>query len=258
MNELLEDPYLYFNSSPLTDSLVNNWQTIRDEFYTLLSTEFNYNAVFNKINPQVKHDPNGENHILYNGRFNSVPVYLKRELLDRYEAKDWPEDRKEVMYDARLKHLPFLTNFINEYKHIMGATTFNISFPGSLLSHHFGLSPDYLRLHLCLKEDHNCIFDIENWRHTWKEGELFAFDDAHVLHGTKHYSTDSSTNRIILLIDIKKDYLKQYAKSWPSRTEKPERFPIPNLRGWVENSVNLGTNVFVNEWPKNIKPLEVK
>jgi hypothetical protein len=251
--KLNKSPFIYFKDNPLIDLLTDNWKVIRHEFYALLKGEFNFypdKATVDKVNPEVE-GYSGQ-HKLYLGKFNSVPLYLKREMVDDFEAKEWPREIIEKTYDRRVQNLKFLRTFIEENKSVMGGLTFNISFPGSTLNHHFGLTPDYLRIHLCIKEDPNCVFDIENWKTSWREGTVFGFDDAHVLHGTKHYLTETSTSRIIMLLDIKKDYLKPYATSWPCRGSMPTKEDMPELDGWVENGINLGTGLFVKDWPKHI------
>lgn len=253
MSKLVDNPYIYFNSNPLSNFLIKNYSHIKAEFYGLLKGEFNYvpdQPVADKPNAEV--EGYSGTHSLYKGLFNSVPLYIRREIIDEYEAVGWQEDVKEKVYERRIQNLGYLKYFINEFKPVIGGVTFNISFPGSNLSHHFGVNSDYLRLHMCIKEDPGCFFDIENWKHCWKEGELFGFDDAWVLHGTRHFTSLAKGTRIIMLIDVKKNYLRPYAKNWPCRTEAPTKFDMPRLDGWTENGVHEGLNLFVKDWPKHI------
>lgn len=239
------DPYIYFNPNPFCDSLKSNWQTIRKELYDFMHVRGIVDKEGNILsNDQTQSGvkPNALE-TLYSGSFKSLCIYIKENMLDKFEmaAMNWQPGEKE-RWSPYARRMGFLSPFIYAYKDIIGSAVFNISYPGSELKHHFGLDPDYLRLHLCIKEDAHCVFDIENHRHTWKEGELFGFDDGNVLHGTKHF-IEGAGPRIILLMDVKKEYLKPFAKNWPCRETRPKISELPPLMGWG----NQGLQTFVSE-----------
>lgn len=230
-------PYIYFESNPVCDFLTNNYLKIRDEFYKYLETnKIKHNDTILTNDEISKGKKPNALDILYSGSFKGVSFYLRRSLVDVYEAEamKWTGPAQEILNPA-LAYTHLLRSFIYENKSILGSVTFNVSHPGSTLRHHFGLDPDYIRLHLCIKEETSCVFDIENSRHIWKEGELFGFDDANVLHGTKHYDTGLGP-RIIVLVDVRKDYLKPFAKTWPCRDKRPLLKDILPLKGWDEGT----------------------
>lgn len=233
------DPYIYFHPNPFCNSLKSNWQTIRKELYNFMELrgilDENGNILTNnQTKSGVK--PNALE-TLYSGSFKSLCIYIKSNMLDKFEmqAMQWHPEEKE-RWSPYARRMGFLSAFVAAYQDLIGSCVFNISYPGSELKHHFGLDPDYIRLHLCIKEDAHCVFDIENHRHVWKEGELFGFDDANVLHGTKHYS-EGLGPRIIMLMDIKKDFLKPFAINWPCRESRPKLADLPPLNGWNDEAL---------------------
>jgi aspartyl/asparaginyl beta-hydroxylase (cupin superfamily) len=82
--------------------------------------------------------------------------------------------------------------------------------PGSILNPHRGWTNNWMRIHLCLKEDPGCIITVGDEHRTWKEGELLAFKDGGIhLHNVKHTGT---VDRVILSVDVSIKYLKQYSE----------------------------------------------
>lgn len=242
------NPYIYFDPNPLTSFLEKNWKTIRSEFYSLLESVDVLDSE-NNIEPNQKNlsaqKPNaleGTPEVLYLGSMKAVSVFFRDTLIDKFEKEtlNWKPHEK-LRIHPYLDRMSFLRSFIYQHKEIIGSCTFNVSHPDTELRHHFGLDPSYLRLHLCLLEDDRCVFDIENHKHVWKEGELFGFDDCNVLHGTRHYP-DGQGPRIIMLLDVKKDYLKPYSKTWPCRDYKPKLTELPSLEGWEDRPINLFVN----------------
>jgi len=229
------NPYIHFNPNPFCDSLTSNWRIIKSELYEFMHR----NGITHSNALLVGEKPNALG-TLYSGNFKSLCVYIKSNMLDKFEMKalSWKPDEKE-RWNPYFSRSPFFMNFLYPFisgnKENIGSCVFNISYPGSELRHHFGLDPEYMRLHLCIQEDKDCIFDIENNRHVWKDGELFGFDDANVLHGTKHYSQGLGP-RIIMLMDVKKEFLKPFAQTWPCRTSRPKVSELPPLKGW-DNTV---------------------
>ncbi len=236
---MTQDPYIYFNSNPFTDELVNNWEIFRDEFIILAKQYGLADPSGNLILDPDKNSvnkTNRDNATMYKGNFKSIQLYMTDTMLDEVEkeSNEWGKNEKERIRWDRLELNPFTKQFVLKYKDQLGAVNYNISYPGSRLRHHLGLDGQYLRLHLCVIESQGCVFDIEGWRHTWKNGELFAFDDGHVFHGTDH-DPAVNTPRAILMFDVKKTFLKEFAKTWPCRIEKPNVSGIKKLglfQGW--------------------------
>lgn len=221
LNQIIftKSPYIFFNSNPYTDELVNNWQLIRDEYLNHIQSLPNY--------PK----PKGSSHFakeIYSGQFDLFSIMLRSSLLDEKEKKqiNWLPDEKIRWMQHRMQDQPTISNWTVKHQDILGAVTYNSAGPGADLKCHWGLDPDYLRLHLCLIEDPGCAFNIEGWRHSWKEGELFGFDDAHVLHGTSHRGQHIRT---IVLIDILKSAIQPYAINWECRESRPPKEYWPQI-----------------------------
>jgi len=235
----MESNYIYFNSCKLLDPLTENWTTIRDEFIKTTMRESYWAREKQEEEKGTKAnyitDLTGEE--LYVGDFKAMPLMLREDFVDHHEAKsmDWknwkqPGGAKISFNDERLHFMPFMQQWLYKNIEVLGAVTFNISLPGSKLNHHWGLVNDYLRFHLVLKQAKGCVFDIENERHEWVDGELFGFDDCNVFHGTKHTGTEP---RIIMLVDILKSAVQPYAKHWPVRENIPRnKRTIPTILDW--------------------------
>ena len=233
-----ESPYIYFNPNPAIQDLLDNFSVIKKEFINLAK---HHRLCGEEGNLYVDPGPIGvdktnQHNKMYKGTYKSIQLFMRDTLFDAIEKKNgnWKPNETERIKTTLVPFAPYHFKYILKYKDIIGAVNYNISYPGSRLSHHYGLDKDYIRLHYCIIESPKCVFDIENWRHSWKEGEIFGFDDYYTYHGTNHDIT-CDTPRSILMIDIKKDYLKDYAKTWPVRSF---RFPnsvvkkMINLKGW--------------------------
>lgn len=78
--------------------------------------------------------------------------------------------------------------------------------PGSRINPHQGWLHKVMRIHFCLKEDTQCLFFVNGEERTWREGEVFGFLDWE-RHWVEHNGT---TDRIIMSLDFKFEYLKNY------------------------------------------------
>jgi hypothetical protein len=64
---------------------------------------------------------------------------------------------------------------------------------------------------------------------------MFGFDDGNVFHGTDHKNLPSARPRVILMIDMKKSYIKSYIKNYSGRMFTPTRREIleqVKLKDW--------------------------
>ena len=219
----MSSQYIYFNrGNPTLDYLTNNWEKIRDEFLIWYPNHMGTGGledpegIGKKANHYTTEQPGAG--LVYHGNFKCMPTFIRDTVLDPQEADDlfWPDFQKGgptyLLRRDRIKRMPVMGKWIMENMDILGSVQYNISMPGSLLNHHWGLDYNYLRLHLVLDAARGCVFDIEGEKHEWVNGELFGFDDSMVLHGTKHTGTKP---RSIVLIDILKTAVRPYAKSWP-------------------------------------------
>lgn len=224
-----QSQYIYFNrGNPALDYLTDNWEKIRDEFRAWLPTHigpmgltdpFSIGAKANHITTSQPVDT-----LVYTGIFKCMPTFIRDTVLDEREAATlffegnvpWPNFRNGgptyLLREDRVQKMPVMGKWLTDNMDIIASVQYNICMPNSLLNHHWGLDYNYLRLHLVLDEAPGCVFDIENEKHEWKNGELFGFDDSMVLHGTRHTGTKPRT---IVLIDILKTAVQDYAKTWP-------------------------------------------
>lgn len=231
--------YIYFNPNPILDPLVNNWELIRDEYFKWLPTHIGSAGVNNMSSPGTKPVlTNGDQPVVgpsYEGPvIKSTCLMIRDSLLEIREAVplNWPDFKNggPTFLYRKERNLPFIKKWLEANWDIVGSVQYNTMQPGTTLNHHWGLDYNYLRLHLTLDEAEGCVFDIENERHQWKNGELFGFDDSNVLHGTNH---SGIKHRTILLIDIDKEAVRPYAKTWPIKPNlpRPER-PKIILKPW--------------------------
>ena len=235
--------YMYFNSCPLLDPLTEQWTAIRDEFLAHLTKKFNLDSVnvdslaSGEQGAKLNYTTDFFQNQLYHGNFKATSLLLRDTLIDINEAftMKWPKWREPggnhvMFFEDNIADMPTIEKWMMDNIDAVGGITFNTCLPGSRLNHHWGLDDNYVRFHLVLKEARGCVFDIENERHEWVNGELFAFDDCNVFHGTKHEGDDY---RIIVLIDILKSAVKPYAKNWNVRKYKPrEQRKLIQIKDW--------------------------
>lgn len=231
-----ESPYIYFNENPPLKLLIDNFEIFKKEFKILATyhklADENGNLYLDPGNIGV--DKTNQHGKMYKGLYKAINLFARDTLLDDIEKKNgnWKPDEKVRIRTSFTKFAPKHFEFILRYKDIIGAVTYNISYPGSVLTHHYGLDSNYIRLHICVIESKDCIFDIEGWKYEWKEGDIIGFDDYYSFHGTKH-DKNSENPRAILMVDMLKTYLKPYAKNWPIRQGKRlERNTITQISKW--------------------------
>jgi Aspartyl/Asparaginyl beta-hydroxylase len=80
--------------------------------------------------------------------------------------------------------------------------------PGSVIKPHRGWTSDYLRIHLCIKEDPECLITVGTETRTWHQGELLAFKDGGpYAHSVIHAG---SSERIVVSFDLHLDYVSYF------------------------------------------------
>lgn len=80
--------------------------------------------------------------------------------------------------------------------------------PGSVINPHRGWTADFLRIHLCLKNDPGCVITVGEEKQGWILDELLAFKDGGpYLHAVNHQGTHE---RIILSYDLSIRYIAQF------------------------------------------------
>lgn len=236
----MDSNYIYFNEHPILDYLKQNWQQIRNEFFDWVPSLINNDdPTGNGTKANYISTAQYLNTVVYNGEFKSIPVFMRDTLLDKHEAAAsfWPGFQEKggakfMLRQERVSAMPTIGKWITDNLDVLGSAQFNICMPGSHLNHHWGLDYRYLRFHLVLKEAKDCVFDIENERHEWKDGELFGFDDSMVLHGTRHTGTEPRT---IFIFDILKTAVKDSAQHWPIRPFIPRKLRTKvKILDWYE------------------------
>ena len=215
-------PIIEFNSNPFTDHLKQNWQGIRDEYYWYLKKHgiMNEDNVITQKKLQDHNPLPNSNDNLYTKEWTSDGFFVRPNILcedqqARIHWSDEPYRMKPEIYEC-----PNILHIYETWKEHLGSIVFNISYPGSTLNHHYGVDSQYIRMHVCIKTEEHCTFDVENYRRSWKDGDVFGFDDANWFHGTNH-SPEGKHERIILLVDIAKTLVKSWAKTWPVRDSRP-------------------------------------
>lgn len=228
---------LRFNPNPVTDPLLNNRSLIKEELISCYKEvrEINLEEVQNLSTKLQFSLPNGKKSF-YEGNIISVPLLVRLGCFSEDEAKvmKWEEGEEERIYRHYYDKMSFLKSWIEENNSDITSVVFFVAQPKSFIRHHYGVPESYknFRLHLCLQEDLGCVFDLENERYVWREGELIGFDDSMVYHGIKH---DGTRPRIILSIDIAKSKMEQYALPYNKREFVPldlRKKSLPKILNW--------------------------
>ena len=215
-------PFIEFYPNPFTDHLQQNWQGIRDEYYWYLRKHgiMDDNNVITQKKLQEHNPLPNSNDNLYTKEWTSDGFFVRPNILceDQQARIYWGTEQyrmKPEIYDC-----PNILYIYEKWKDHLGSIVFNISYPGSTLNHHYGVDSQYIRMHVCIKTEEHCTFDVENHRRGWNDGDVFGFDDANYWHGTIH-RPEGKHERIILLVDITKEFVKTWAKTWPVRDKRP-------------------------------------
>lgn len=138
-------------------------------------------------------------------RFKDIDPYQTN--LDNYNSNiPW-----EVLFlkvynkqTSKIKYFPKTYSLISK---IPGCTLamFSVLHPNKTLPPHVGPYKGVLRYHLALvtpKNEKQCKLFVNNIEYNWKKGEDVLFDDT-FLH---HVKNESNETRVVLFLDIKKEF----------------------------------------------------
>jgi len=199
--------YKYFKpiGGEIIDYIADRYDELKKDFFENI---INSSIVTNK--PAYKFPDDVTD--LYRGKIISAGLKLSYIAVDHYEREilDWtPGERYRHSYD---KFTPKVTgpwvDFVKKFDHMIEQLHFNMAYPGATITPHKGISTKYFRVHICLQENQGFYFDIEGEKKYWYEGveNAFAFDDANVKHAVYYEEKNNPKPRVIVLLDIKKEF----------------------------------------------------
>ena len=131
-----------------------------------------------------------------------------------YGIEKYAKEKTEYLFQKVKKLIPTYRNIIEkgEEEGWISNSFLSKLIPGSIINPHKSWTEHYLRAHICITEDKDCIIskfhpdtpEIKESR-TWEEGKLLAFHDGgNYLHAVKHNGTKP---RIIISLDLKIDHI---------------------------------------------------
>ena len=221
----------FASPNPVTDYLSDNWQSIRDEYINYRRElhnvaqplELNLEDRTNKPQVTTLH----EKRPIYDGLINAQPVLVRPEAAspaDRKRIPWWREGVPIFRFPEADRLMPTLAHWVNTHEQHLASVVFYLNQPGSWIRHHYGpeTNQNNFRLHLGLSTDPEAVFDLENQRYTWTDGDVMGFDDSNVYHGVKHLGTRP---RLILAIDYRRTELLPYVQGY-----EPREFIAKSLR----------------------------
>ena len=191
---------------PLTDNLLNNFESVKKEVLTYINK------------PNILQDyPNykiaGYDKI-YEKYWKATPVTLLKEesVSTRTSSTSHGNDENDKIIAYLINQFrincPLTYSIIKEEESVGNATNGFISrlIPGSVINPHVGYTNKYMRIHFGLVCDPECKITVGNDTKAWEEGKILAFND-----GDKHSVIHNGTNeRIILSLDVPVKYLRKY------------------------------------------------
>ena len=213
----MDEPFFwedYIIDEPITNNLIRNWRFIK---YEMLLVKRLLPKFLDKYPVLPIKDPTtGKRVKLYDNKWLVTPVSLLDEDYSS-EVKTINKRLGKVNLDDLLKKYrpffaPFLHNAIKkpEAEGILANSFYSVLSPGTIIRPHKGYSKKYMRIHLCLIDDENCMITVGNETKTWKCGNIIAFKDGGpYYHSVAH---NGNRDRYVLSVDLKLDYLKQYTK----------------------------------------------
>lgn len=207
---------------PVIEQLKQDWTKIRDEYYEQRGNPYPYPLD------------------IYSGRWlvtalrsNEVEqAYLSTEHRKRVikEIRGEPADglsleelnaefnalcESETAFN-RAAH-PTLTDILDPlYPQSCRMYNYSLMQPGVRLSPHMGFDAQSVRVHLCLQEDPQCWINVMGETRTWRDGEVFAFDDANI-HLAEHHGT---RERLVVIADFTKAYIASELKNRTTRRRR--------------------------------------
>jgi aspartyl/asparaginyl beta-hydroxylase (cupin superfamily) len=212
--------YLDVSEIPLVQNLKNNFSEIRKEFFRIASS-----LTEKPNNTMTDYQKSSNGKILYDGKFQLAFTRVEREScsIPEFKAAFGDKegnvtresiDRAERMFEHRRQLTPTLESCLLPYINDIGTVGFNVIYPGTKLNMHYGMSKNYIRIHMGLLCDPGAVFYVEDLPpRTWEPGKVFAFSDGDTFHGTVH---NGELARAILLIDLHKRAFKEFKDElWP-------------------------------------------
>jgi len=190
---------------PVYDFFKNHYDNLRKEFFNEIYTSTQFDKPNYIRNNGVQ---------LYNGKIDIIPLKLYRNLLDHNERRiaNWADPNELYRYPLLRKNpdlynkLFYFKKLLDTFENEIDQLFFNVAYPGSNLSYHYGVSKHAWRVHICFQNNIGFTFDIGGELKKWKEGieNSFKFDDGNLLHGVLYEDLGDNTPRIVCILDIKK------------------------------------------------------
>jgi len=195
---------------PVVERLKANWKELRDEFFRQRESGVPYPVD------------------IYKGRWlvtslRSNPVELgylgnehRRQVVEAVRGPGSADGLTDARIEAffqevceeetarnRASH-PLITSILDPlYPASCRMYNYSLMEPGVRLRAHAGADTSCIRVHLCLQDDPQCWLNVMGQSITWREGEVFGFDDANV-HLAEHHGTRT---RLVIIADFTKSYM---------------------------------------------------
>jgi hypothetical protein len=201
---------------PVCQALIANWEKIKEEVDVYSSGD---NSIFFIKYPDIHVDsPDGDGSMieLYNGGDWKIATAGVRpdETMRAWGGsflKDYVKKKIGVDLNDAISVVPSLLPTFNsivkeleDAGHLFNAFVSFVS-PGTEIAPHRG-DPRWMRIHLGLVSDDNCIMRVGDEERTWVEGDIFAFKDGGPYpHSVSHAG---ERTRVAIVFDIHLDYLR--------------------------------------------------
>ena len=220
----MTNPFMPVGDDPISNYLREHYEAIRSNFMDLVLPDLMFNKPNRMDIPQPSTRPtkeewrslfatSGKTGPLYTNAIKMLPVKLTNKLLDAQErtvAKS--SDEYQYPFPKHLAKMPEIAYLLLVHAANIEQLFVNVMMPGSTLSHHYGVDNFCFRQHLCLNENPEFTFEIEEYKQKWKEGpdHMFHFRDGDVWHGvTSDPELSNHEPRVVLILDIRKSYYEQ-------------------------------------------------
>jgi len=99
---------------------------------------------------------------------------------------------------------PLLTSILDPlYPDAVATYSYSTMRPGLRIEPHRGVDDGNLRIHMCLREADNCFLTVRGQRRTWRNAQVWGFDDTET-HSAQH---GGAVDRTVIIVDFKKTYV---------------------------------------------------
>lgn len=200
---------------PVVEELKRRWRDIRDEHYLMRASGKGDSTLYPVdiftgcwLVTCLRGNEVEESYIPAEAKAQMVRTVLGEAALERLSPREVEDAYRRICRESeaenRAEH-PTLAGILDPlYPHACVMYNYSSMSPGVNLRPHSGRDDGNVRVHLCVREARGCYLNVMGEQRTWRDGEVFAFDDAST-HSAWHHGR---RERVVVIADFTKDFIR--------------------------------------------------